>query len=542
VTTALIIGSLIVLICITSGQFIHRFGIPALIIFLILGVIGGMLISESKSVDFHLAENITSVALLFVMFYGGFGTSWKTARPVALPASLLASAGVLITALAVTVFVHFVFGLDWTESFLFGAVISCTDAASVFSILRTRQSSLKYSTVSILEIENGSNDPTAYLLTVIALLFLQGGSVLSVPTIFLSQLCFGVLAGVAVALVTVYLLKSLARHLSEGMDLLFVFAAAVLSYALATQLGGNGYLAAFLAGIIIGNSAIPNKIRMVHFFDSIDWLAQILIFFIFGLLVTPANLVPAIAPAIGLMLFLLLIARPLAVFAIFRLRGAPIRQCLFISWVGLRGAASMVFACLAITSGVTLQGDLFHIVVLVAFFSIILQGTLLPRVADRLKMVDEETDIMQSFTDFQEQSEHSFLKIRIHPEHIWVGKALKDLEIGQESLIVLIKRDEQTIAPRGDTVILPGDILVMSGETYDDDDDTQIAQIVIDEDNPWANKLVRDLDLPDNTLIVSVVKPDGSAVTPKGWTKIHPQDTVTIFTWTSAEEPVRLPQ
>jgi cell volume regulation protein A len=504
---------------------------PALIIFLVLGVVAGALPVGQKLIDPHIAENIGEVALIFVMFYGGFGTNWKTARSVAVKAGLLASVGVCITAAMVTLFARFLFGIGWAESFLLGAVISCTDAASVFSILRTKKMNLKHNTVSVLEIENGSNDPTSYLLTMVALLIMQGGPLLTIPLLIVKQLVFGVFIGVVIALLAIPLIVRFSRHFAEGMDLVFVFAIAVLAFALSQLLGGNGYLAAFLCGIILGNSAIPNKVRMAHFFDSVDWFGQIMIFFVLGLLVVPLNLIPAILPAIGLTLFLLLIARPLAVFLIFRLRGSPLRQCLLISWVGLRGAASLVFAVLATTSGVALESDLFSIVVLTAFFSIALQGTLLERVAQRLDMIDTESDVMQSFTDFQERSERAFLRMEMHPEHIWVGKALRDLEIGQESLIVLIKRGEQTIAPNGNTVIASGDILVMTGESYTDNDDVQIIQRVIEKNDDWADTLIKDLNLPDNTLVANVVKEDGSSVTPKGWTKIHPGDTVTLITW-----------
>jgi cell volume regulation protein A len=531
VITALVLGSIIVLVCISSGQFIHRFGVPALIIFLVLGAIAGALPIDQKLIDPHIAENIGEVALIFVMFYGGFGTKWETARPVAVRAGLLASVGVLITASAATLFARLVLGLNWMESFLLGSVISCTDAASVFSILRTKKMNLKHNTVSVLEIENGSNDPTAYLLTLVALLIMKGGPLLEIPLLIVKQLVFGVVVGVGVALLAIPLIVRFSRHFADGMDLVFVFAVAVLTFALSQLLGGNGYLAAFLCGIILGNSSIPNKVRMAHFFDSVDWFGQIMIFFVLGLLVELPNLVPAILPAIGLTLFLLLIARPLAVFLIFRLRGSPTRQCLLISWVGLRGAASLVFAVLATTSGVALESDLFSIVVLTAFFSIVLQGTLLEKVAQRLDMIDTESDVMRSFTDFQERSEQAFLKMTMHPEHIWVGKALRDLEIGQESLIVLIKRANQTIAPKGDTVIRSGDILVMTGEVYDEDDDAQITQRLVEKGDDWANTLVRDLSLPDNTLVANVTKADGSSVTPKGWTKIHPGDIVTLITW-----------
>jgi cell volume regulation protein A len=532
---ALVIGSLIVLICISSGQFIHRFGMPALIIFLVLGVVAGALPIDQKLIDPHIAENIGEVALIFVMFYGGFGTNWKTARPVAVKAGLLASLGVCVTAAAVTLFAHLLFGLGWAESFLLGAVISCTDAASVFSILRTKKMNLKHNTVSVLEIENGSNDPTAYLLTMIALVILQGQPLAEIPLLVLKQVLFGVLVGVLIAKLSVPLIVRFSRHFADGMDLVFVFAVAVLTFALTQMLGGNGYLAAFLCGIILGNSRIPNKVRMAHFFDTVDWFGQIMIFFVLGLLVEPAALLPAILPAVGLTLFLLLIARPLAVFLIFRLRGSPTGQCLLISWVGLRGAASLVFAVLATTSGVVLEGDLFSVVVLTAFFSISLQGTLLEKVARRLDMIDTDSDVMRSFTDFQEQSERAFLRMRMHPEHIWVGKALRDLEIGPENLIVLIKRGEKTIAPNGDTVVMPEDILVMTGESYTDDDDVRIEQTTIGKGDAWANMFVRDLSLPGNTLVANVAREDGDSVTPKGGTRIRPGDTVTLITWEGDE-------
>ena len=526
----LAIGAVIVLVCISFGQFIHRFGMPALITFLVLGIIAGSLPLEQSIIDPHVAENIGEAALIFVMFYGGFGTNWKTAKPVAVKAGLLASLGVCITAAAVVLFMHFVFGWSWMESFLLGAVISCTDAASVFSILRTKKMNLKHNTVSVLEIENGSNDPTAYLLTLIAILVMQGGPLMDVPLLIAKQLVFGVVVGIGVALLAVPLIMRFSKHFADGMDLVFVFAIAILTFALSQLLGGNGYLSAFLCGIILGNSSIPNKIRMAHFFDSVDWLGQIMIFFVLGMLVVPQNLIPAILPAFLLALFLLIIARPLAVLLIFKLRGSPLRQCLLVSWVGLRGAASLVFAVLAMTS-VTLQNDIFSIVVLTAFFSIAIQGTLLEPMAKRLDMIDADTDVMQSFTDFQEHSEQAFLKMKMHPEHIWVGKALRDLEIGQESLIVLIKRGEQTIAPNGSTVIQTDDILVMTGESYTDNDNAQISQIVVVAGDEWADALIRDLQLPSNTLIAKVLKEDGSSVTPKGWTKLHPGDTVTLITW-----------
>jgi cell volume regulation protein A len=535
-TVALIVSAVILLLCIVFGQFIHRFGIPSLLIFLVLGIIAGTLPIDRNLISLETAENVGMVALIFVMFYGGFGTNWKTAKPVAVKGGLLSSLGVFITAGAVTVFAHFAFGFAWQEAFLLGAVISCTDAAALFSLLRNKHLNLKHNTVSALEIESGSNDPFAYLLTLIALLIMQGGSLAEVPLLIVQQLALGVAVGVGIALIAIPLLKRFAKHIPAGMDLVFVFGVAVLTYALATQFNGNGYLAAFLCGIILGNSKIPNKVNMVHFFDSIDWFAQIIVFFILGMLSNIFNLWNVVLPALALTFFMLLVARPLAVFTIFFPRNNPVKQGLLISWVGMRGAASLVFALMALVSGVTLQNDVFSIVMLTALFSIALQGTFVEQVAKRLNMIDTETDVMESFTDFQDRSEQAFLKMRMTPQHVWVGKSLRDLEIGQESLIVLIKRGTQTLAPNGDTVILEDDILVMTGEAYTEDDNAQIAERVIEENDEWANKLIKDLQMPENTLIVNVVKEDGSSVTPKGWTKIHPGDIVTLIAW-DAEAP-----
>ena len=536
--TALALGSFIIIICIAAGQFLHRFGVPSLIMFLVLGVLAGS-VGPWGYVTFHdyeVVEEICSVALVFIIFYGGFGTNWKTAKPVVIESVLFSTVGVLITAGAVMLFVHFALALSWAESFLIWSVVSCIDAASIFSILRTEKLSLKFNAASVLEIEGGCNDLPAYMLTVVALIVLQGQTTDAIAMTVVIQLVMGVLIGVVIAVATVWLLKTVGGRLLEGMSLLLVIAVAVLSYAVATNLGGNGYLATYLCGIIMGNSAIPKRSHIVTLFDSIDWLAQIIIFFLLGFM-TDTALLPAMIPAaVALTLFLTLVARPAAVFAIFPwfthdgVRN-PVKKGLFISWAGIRGAASLVFVFLALASDAPIEGDLFSLIFIVAVLSIVIQGTLFPTVAEKLDMVDNETDYKLSFNDFQEQSEKAFMKIKVSPGHAWVGMALKDLEIGQESLIVLIKRAEQTLAPRGNTIIMPNDILVVSGDSYSGENDADISVVAIDEDNPLANKLVSELGLPSNTLIVSVEKTDGSIVTPKGWTKIHPGDVVTLFTW-----------
>jgi len=534
---ALIIGSIIIVICIAASNFLHRFGMPALIMFMLLGLVLGHYgpWGDLSFTDYHIAETICSIALAFIIFYGGFGTNWKTARPVVVESVIFAIVGSLLTTAVVTLFAHFVFSLGWAESFLIGAVISNTDAASVFSILRTKKLSLKYNTASVLEIESGVNDMPSYILTIIAIIILQGQSIDSIPLVIVLQLVDGLVVGVVIAVASMWILKKVGAHLLEGMGLIFVLCVAMLSFALATELGGNGYLACYLCGIILGNAKIPKRAHMVNFFESIDWLAQILIFFLMGLMVVPTDLPAAIIPGILLSLFLLVIARPLSVFTVFPFfkhngRRNPLSKGLFISWSGIRGAASIVFVLIALASGVMLQSDLFSVIFIVTLFSIAVQGTLMPGVAQRLNMIDEESDYKLSFNDYQEQSSRSFFKINISESHPWAHQPIKNISLGPSILIVIIKRKRRTLTPRGDTIVLPGDIVVLSGEAFDGDADTQITTVTIERNDPWANKLIRDLALPDDTLIVSITREDGTAVTPKGDTRVNTGDTITYFT------------
>jgi cell volume regulation protein A len=535
--SALILGSLIVIVCIAASQFLHRFGVPALIMFLVLGLLAGSVgpWGPISFDDYDFAETICSLALVFIIFYGGFGTNWKTARPVVAESVLFSTLGVLITAGAVTLFAHLALGLSWAEGFLIGSVVSCIDAASIFSILRAEKLSLRFNTASVLEIEGGCNDLPAYMLTVVAIIILQGQSVDSIAMTVLMQLLFGVVVGVAIAVVTVVILKKVGLRFPEGMHLLFIIAVALLSYALATILGGNGYLSCYLCGIILGNARIPKRSHVVTLFDTIDWLAQIMIFFLLGLMAAPERLPAMILPAIALTVFLIIVARPLAVFAIFPWfkhggRRNPVIKGLFISWAGIRGAASIVFVFLALASGVALQSDLFSMILIVALISITLQGTLFPNVARRLDMVDTETDYALSFNDYQQQSAQAFFKISVDESHPWANNAIRDIPLGETLLVVLIRREGRAVTPRGDTVVLPGDVLVISGESYSDDTGTEISQIFVDEDSPWAGRLIRELDLSADTLIVGIVRGDGKSEMPRGWTRIDAGDTLTLFT------------
>ena len=283
--TLLLIAALIILLCLICNRFSDKFGVPALLLFIGLGLVFGADGPFRIHFDnFALAERFCSIALIFIMFYGGFGTRWKTARPAAVKAALLSTAGVLLTALFTGFFCRFALGFDWLESFLVGAVLSCTDAASVFSILRSKQLALREHTAPMLEIESGSNDPCAYMLTLIMLTLMEGSAdPLSFAKMIVLQFALGIACGIGVF----YLARPFftRRKLDlNGMENVLLVAVIILSYAIPSALGGNGYLSTYLVGILLGNSPLRQKSVMVHFFDGITSLMQMSVFFLLGLL------------------------------------------------------------------------------------------------------------------------------------------------------------------------------------------------------------------------------------------------------------------
>lgn len=270
----MIICSLVLLICITSTKILYKFGVPILLIFIVLG----MLLGSDGIVgiyfdNYELASDICSIALIFIMFYGGFGTNWKMAKPIAVQSILMSSLGVVITAGLTGLFSSIVFKTSLLEGLLIGAVIASTDAAAVFAILRSQKLNLKGSIASILEIESGSNDPFAYMLTIIILGLMSNQGYGSIVPMLLNQIIVGILASIVLAKLSVYLLRNVMFEI-EGFYPIFITAIAILSYSLSEYFGGNGYLSVYITGIIIGNSKIPHKKSIFQFFDGVSWLMQ----------------------------------------------------------------------------------------------------------------------------------------------------------------------------------------------------------------------------------------------------------------------------
>ena len=464
----MIVSGLVLLICISSSKILYKFGIPMLLIFLVLGMIfGSDGIVGIYFDNYNLTSNISSLALVFIMFYGGFGTNWITAKKAAVPSVLMSTLGVIVTAGLTGLFCFFVLKTSLLEGLLIGAVVASTDAASVFSILRSQKLNLKGTLAPLLEVESGSNDPIAYMLTIVILTFMSSTATLeNIGLILLKQIFFGVLIGVMLGKLAVYIMRNVSSEV-EGFYTIFITAMAILSFAVSEYIGGNGYLSVYMAGIIIGNSKIPHKKSLFHFLDGVSWIMQIGLFFMLGLLSFPSKLPEIFGVALAIFIFMTFIARPLSTFIILNNFGYSVKEKLFISWVGLRGAASIVFAIYAVTNGAIIENDIFHIIFFIALFSVGIQGTLIPFMAKKLDLVDDNVPVLKTFNDYKNEKNTNVLEVTVDHKSKWKNKFVMDSDIPDEVLVVMLKRENEVIIPKGSALIKEGDTLVLASNNFD---------------------------------------------------------------------------
>ena len=560
----LLLMGVVIALCIFINRVTDKLKIPSLLLFIALGMLFGVLLRPQigNFTDYGLGNVVCSICLVFVIFYGGFGTNFREAKPVAPQALLLSFAGTALTAGIVGVFVYYVFrllpffdgGIGWVESLLIGSVISSTDAASVFNILRTRRLNLKYRTSSLLEMESGSNDPTSYMLAFVftAVLAAQYGvaeSALSAGEIvgmIFAQVGFGAVAGVGFGFLGIFVLKRFSFNMGQG-GTIFILALSLVTYALPTVLGevtgvsvlsGNGYLAVYICGIMLGNARIPQKRDCVRFFDALTGVAQMMIFFLLGLLATPEWLIQpqVLIPALLVFVFMTLVARPVAVAGLLAPFRARINQIGVVSWAGLRGVASVVFAIFAVSTlaapagtdtqtGSLLPYDLFSIVFVIVIVSILVQGTLLPFMSRKMRMLGDSDNVLRTFNDFQEESDVCFVKVVVGKNHPWAGKKLKDCVMPREFLVVLLLRGNEVIVPNGNTDIGAGDVLVTAAPEFENRENFGMYEEYLGKAHPWAGKLVRELELPAGWLI-AMIKRKGGTVIPYGATRLSEGDTL----------------
>lgn len=521
----LIFTALIIVACVLLNNASNRIGIPVLLAFMLFGItLGNNGLFPVRFEDYSATEDIATVALIFIIFYGGFGTRWQSARSAALPAGLLASVGVVLTAGLTGMFCHFILGWGWLESMLMGSVTSSTDAASVFSILRSRKLGLKDNTAPLLEIESGSNDPFSYMLTIIMMTLMDGGiGAGKAAWMLFAQIVFGAGIGVLIAKLSTQVLRRI--HFStSGFDSLFMLAVAMLSYAVPTAIGGNGYLGAYIAGIIIGNSDFPGKKNLVGFFDGVTGLMQVALFFLLGLLARPAMMHKVIVPAIGIFLFMLLVARPAAVALIMSpLCKASLRRQLCISFAGLRGAASIVFAIFATIDKNSMSNDILNIVFCIVLLSIGLQGSLLPLVSRKLGMIDDSSDVMKTFNDFSEETDLSFSEIAITADNPWRNSKVKDIVKPKNMLFCMVMHpDGSSEVPNGETLLKESDKVILCSKAYHSEKTLKLTEHTVTDKDKFAGRKIRDCDTGRAQIVL--VRRKGCDIIPNGETMLLPGD------------------
>lgn len=534
----LLLVAVIIIVCVVFRRVSGKLGFPMLLAFMLLGMVfGSDGLFKIEFSDYKTAEQVGSFALIFIIFYGGFGTKWSEARPVAAKAVLLSTLGVLLTSAVTGLFCIFVLGFDVIDGFLIGSMIGSTDAASVFSILRSKRLSLKHNTASLLELESGSNDPASYMLTVI-MLALKGSGVSAGEVVYMvfAQIVYAVAIAAALSFATLWLLRK-SKISSAGFDSVFILGVAMLSYALPAIIGGNGYLSAYIVGIVLGNSkSISNKKALVNFFDGITGLMQICLFFLLGLLSFPSIIPQVFLQALLVFLCLTLISRPAAVFAIMTPFRSSVRQQLLVSWTGLRGAASIVFAVMAI-SRLTSDGmdasagqQLFHIVFVVVLLSILFQGSLIPLVSRKLDMIDKEGNVMKTFTDYADEVPVQFIRCNITKGHPWQNRTLSDLkrDLPPDILLVLIIRGENKIVPRGQTMLEEGDVAVVSARSMGGVEGINLTEKYIEKNDEWVNKSIADINKDDKNRLFILIKRGEKVVIPKGGTIVMAGDVLVI--------------
>jgi cell volume regulation protein A len=442
-----------------------RFGVPVLLLFLLAGMAAGSEGPGGIAFDYpRLIELIGVVSLGFILFSGGLDTSWDDIRPVMRHGVTLSTLGVLVTALAVGVFTHLALGFTLLEGVLLGAIVASTDAAAVFSILRGKDVRLRGRLKPLLELESGSNDPMAVFLTLamLQLITTPDLSPLSIVPFFILQMGVGALVGVVVSRSALGILNRI-RLEYDGLYPVFTVGLVLLTYGISDLLSGNGFLAVYLVGVLMGKDQFPRKRSIMVFHDGLAWLVQIVMFVTLGLQVYPSRLVEVVPEGVAVALFLLLVARPIAVFTVLAFTRFTTREKLYISWVGLRGAAPIVLAVFPLLAQINRADGIFHLVFFIVLTSVLLQGTLTVPMARWLQVYDTAPQPRSPMAFVMDDGNISsdLLEITVPTHAEAVGRSIIDLHLPKEALIVLIGRADELVVPRGDTVFEAGDRVLL---------------------------------------------------------------------------------
>lgn len=465
----LLIGSILLFASLLASKT-TRFGIPTLLLFLLVGMLagqdgpGGLVFNDPK-----ISQFVGSIALSFILFSGGLETRKADIRPVLWPGLILSTLGVMITAFVVGWFVSLITGWTLVEGLLIGAIVSSTDAAAVFSILRSKSIGLKGNLKPLLELESGSNDPMAYILTIsfTFLLTHTDAQWSALLILFLKQMILGALVGYGAGL-AMHRIINWVKLEFEGLYPVLLLTLVLLTFSFSQFIGANAFLAVYLSAYVLGNTDFIHKKSLTKHFDGQAWMMQIIMFITLGLLVIPKDIVPLIGLGLLVSAFLILVARPLSVFVSLHFFNINLREKLFISWVGLRGAVPIVFATFPMIASANKSNDIFHLVFFISTTSVLIQGTTLPLVAKWLKLTIPVSKKKKSVLDLEQawETKSIYKMIKIEPHFNCIGHSIVDLKLPPSVIVALIERRNKFFISDGATQLHAGDVIyVMADNT-----------------------------------------------------------------------------
>ncbi len=476
IESLLLFASVLFLVSLIVTKAGNRFGVPVLLLFLGVGMLFGTNGLGFEFENYKMAQTVGTVALCMILFSGGLDTKYNDIKPIISQGVLLATFGVLLTALITGIFIYFAVNIwfadiwiSFLEALLLASVMASTDSASVFSILRGKNIRLKNRLKPILEFESGSNDPMAYMLTIVLIQLLIGehdGNAAygyAVFSFFL-QFIIGTIAGYLLGKAAVWLINKINLN-NDSLYPILLFTCGIFIFSITYFVRGNGYLAVYIAGLIIGNSKIVHKKSSIRFFDGLAWLSQIVMFLTLGLLVNPNELLPVALVSILIGTFMIFGARPLSVFiSLLPFRKMPFRDKLFVSWVGLKGAVPIIFAIYPLAAGLDNSHFIFNVVFFITLISLLVQGTTLMKVADWLGVSHKEPD-KSEFRDFDvefsEDIKSTMTEIEITDDIGTAGCKLTDMPLPDHTLVVMVKRAGKYFVPKGNTELMIGDKLLV---------------------------------------------------------------------------------
>ncbi len=460
-----LIVALLLALSVVAAYASGRFGVPALVIFLGIGMLAGA--DGPGGIDFNdarLAQSVGVVALLFILYTGGLETNWQQIRPVLVPGLLLANVGVVFSAGLLGIFAVYALGFSWLEGLLLGAIVSSTDAAAVFSILRVQSIKLRGQLEPLVELESGTNDPVAVLLTsaLTTLLIEPDARWVNELFGFVMEMTLGAAGGYLMGRLTVRVFNR-ARLAQEGLYAVLSVAMALLTFGVVTLVHGSGFLAVYVAGVVVGNSRMVHKGTILRFHEGLSWLAQIAMFLTLGLLVYPSELPSVAGLGIATALFLTLVARPLSVGLTLFWARFELRELAVVSWAGLRGAVPIVLATFPLLAGVERAPQIFNIIVFVVVVSVLLQGTTLAALATRLGLSPPRPAAAASVAPVAPSLHAELIAATVPAGSLSANKSLFDVRLPPGVLVAQIHRGEEPFVPSGSTILHPGDELMVLG-------------------------------------------------------------------------------